>query len=41
MALSAKEHIFGQGSSKVSESFGNFKLRISLVFSTFPEDCRW
>lgn len=28
----------GQGSSRVSESFANFNLRMILVLSTFPED---
>lgn len=30
---------FGQRSLRVSESFGDFNLNITVILSTSPEDC--
>lgn len=41
MAISAVGSTAGHGSSRISESFVNFNLQMTLALSIFPEDCGW
>lgn len=41
MTIMAGGSIFGQGSSRISETCVNFNLRMPLVLSSLPEDYKW